>query len=209
MSGYVVSLCDRTGNMVRPWIEAGYTAITVDLQTAPPAAGRLHIAADILALTDEFALQFAPAAVFAFPPCTDLAVSGARWFRDKGLTGLVGALRLVDKTRRICEASGAPWMLENPVSTIATYWRPPDIVFNPCVFAGWAPDPAAEAYTKRTCLWTGGNFLPPDRRPVEATLGSLMHRMGPSATRADDRAVTPLGFAYAVFDSIHGRRAVA
>lgn len=39
----------------------------------------------------------------------------------------------------------------------------------------------------------------PDRRPGEPTLGSLMHRMSPSADRADLRSATPLGFAHAVF----------
>lgn len=195
--------------MVRPWIEAGYRAVTVDLQAADDQHGRTHIRADVLALDEGFAAQFRPAAVFAFPPCTDLAVSGARWFRDKGLSGLIGGLQLVEKARRICEASGAPWMLENPVSTLATYWRAPDITFDPWEYAGWAPNPAAEGYTKRTCLWTGGGFLPPDRRPVEPTLGSLMHRMGPSETRANDRAVTPLGFAYAVFHAIQVRKAGA
>ena len=33
----VLSLCDRTGNMVRPWVEAGYPAITVDIQAPEPA----------------------------------------------------------------------------------------------------------------------------------------------------------------------------
>lgn len=209
MSGWVVSLCDRTGNMVKPWVDAGYQAITVDLQTADEMRGRVHIAADILALDDAFAKQFRPAAVFAFPPCTDLAVSGARWFRDKGLSGLIGGLQLVDKARRICEASGAPWLLENPVSTLSTYWRKPDAMFDPCEFAGWAPDPESEAYTKRTCLWTGGGFLPPERKRVEPLLGSKMHLMPPSEDRADARAVTPLGFAYAVFHSMQARRVAA
>ena len=66
------------------------------------------------------------AIVFAFPPCTSLAVSGARWFREKGIRGLTEAVELVEACRRLCEWSGAPWMLENPVSTLASYWRSPD-----------------------------------------------------------------------------------
>ena len=209
MTQTVVSLFDRSGNMVRPWLEAGYQAITVDLQAADAEPGRVHIRADILALDDEFAAQFRPVAVFGFPPCTDLAVSGARWFREKGLSGLIGGLQLVEKARRICEASGAPWCLENPVSTLATYWRQPDITFDPWEYAGWSREPEAEGYTKRTCLWTGGGFLPPEKRRVEPTLGSLMHRMPPSEDRANARAVTPMGFARAVFARLHDRRAAA
>jgi hypothetical protein len=205
MLGTVVSLCDRTGNMVRPWVEAGYQAVTVDLQPAEPMAGRVHICADVLALSPDFARQFQPAAVFAFPPCTDLANSGARWFKDKGLGGLIGSLRLVEQARVICEASGAPWMLENPMGQLSTYWRQPNHKFHPCDYAGYSPDPEEDSYTKLTCLWTGNDFrMPlPQRRP--AKLGSKMHLMAPSDDRADQRSVTPLGFAYAVFHANRSR----
>jgi len=136
--------------------------------------------------------------VFAFPPCTNLAVSGARWFRDKGLAGLIDGLRVVEATRRICEWSGAPWMLENPVSTLSTYWRPPDYQFDPTDFAGLFE---ADAYTKRTCLWVGGGFVLPRKAWAEPVDGSKMHRLPPSADRADLRSETPRGFAQAVFDA--------
>lgn len=201
---YVVSLCDRTGNAVRPWIEAGYQAVTVDMQPAVDEPGRFHIIADVMALGAGFARQFAPAIVLAFPPCTNLAVSGARWFRDKGLAGLVDGLRLVEQCRMICEASGAPWALENPVSTLATYWRKPDLTFDPYEFAGYSPAPDADAYTKRTCLWTGGGFRLPERRPIDPIMGSKMHLLPPSADRADLRSETPRGFARAVFEANAG-----
>ncbi|MDW7555409.1 hypothetical protein D9623_33770 (plasmid) [Azospirillum brasilense] len=193
--------------MVRPWIEAGYHAITVDLQPAAAMSGRTHIRADLTALHEDFAAQYEPAAVFAFPPCTDLANSGARWFRDKGLAGLIGALRLVEQARLICEASGGPWMLENPMGQLSTYWRQPDHKFNPCDYAGYSPDPDEDSYTKLTCLWTGNGFrMPlPDRRP--AAKGSKMHLLPPGDDRADLRSVTPLGFAYAVFAANRARPA--
>lgn len=192
--------------MVAPWLDAGYRAITVDLQPAEGAhPNRIHIQADILALADDFAAQFDPHAVFAFPSCTNLAVSGARWFRDKGLSGLIVGLQLVDKCRCICEANGGRWMLENPVSTIASYWRDPDHVFD--------PNDYGDPYTKKTCIWVGGGFIiPPIIRPatlqadllgeqptwVEPTLGSMIHRMAPSEDRGDRRSITPPGFSVAV-----------
>lgn len=203
----VVSLFERSGNMVRPWLENGYRAVTVDMQEAPSQPGRTHIRADVLSLDAGFAAQFDPVCVFAFPPCTHLASSGARWFKAKGLGALIQSLQMVDKARAICEASGAPWMLENPVGTLSTYWRDPDLMFDPYQFAGWAPDEAADGYTKRTCLWVGGGFLPPDTRPRDPHMGSLMHKLPPSDDRANLRAVTPLGFAYAVFDRMHRRAA--
>ena len=201
MGAYVLSLCDRTGNMVRPWLEAGARCITVDMQEqANPHPLREAWVANVLDLA-KIRMAGQPAIVFAFPPCTHLASSGARWFRDKGLGKLIEALQIVEACRHICETSGAPYMIENPVGTLATYWRDPDFSFHPVHYSGYAPEPEADGYTKKTCLWTGGGFVMPDRKPGEPTLGSLMHRLPPSEDRADLRSATPLGFAYAVFEA--------
>jgi hypothetical protein len=193
----VISLCDRTGNMVRPWVAAGVRAITVDLQPATWTHPlRTHIQADVRALK-----PMPASIVFAFPPCTDLAISGARWFKDKGLRSVIGALELVEACREICEGSEAPWMIENPVGTLATWWRKSDYQFHPVHYAGYAPVPENDQYTKKTCLWVGNGFVMPDRKPGEPTLGSMMHRLPPSEDRADLRSATPFGFAYAVFQA--------
>jgi hypothetical protein len=208
MAGIVLSLCDRTGNMVQPWLEAGYDAITVDLQEAeglpdrPRYPGRRHFVSDIR--TWHYPLRYdPPSIIFAFPPCTHFAVSGARWFKEKGLSALIDGLTMVDACRNICEGSSSPWMLENPVGTIGTYWRDPDHSFDPCDYG----DP----YTKKTCLWTGNGFVMPAKvdagdmfaepTRVEPTLGSMIHMMPPSADRGDKRSVTPMGFARAVFNA--------
>jgi hypothetical protein len=196
--GTVLSLCDRTGNMVKPWLEAGYSAVTVDLQESEldhPA--HRHIQCDLA----ELSAVDNPIIVFAFPPCTHLAVSGARWFKSKGLDAVIEGLTLVNHCRKVCEQIGSPWMLENPVGTLATYWREPDYTFHPVHYSGYAPDPATDEYTKKTCLWTGGGFVMPDRKPGEPTLGGLIHRMPPSEDRSNLRSVTPMGFAVAVFQA--------
>lgn len=198
MRGTVLSLCDRTGNFVRPWVEAGYRAVTVDLQDAPDVQpGRTHIVADVSRFPGLTGVCF----VAAWVPCTDMAVSGARWFKDKGMRSLISALEIVEAARVLCEASGAPYLIENPVSTLATYWRKPDHIFDPFQFAGYAPDPDREAYTKRTCFWTGGGFVMPAPKPVDPILGSKMHLLPPSDDRANLRSETPLGVSYAVFEA--------
>lgn len=204
--GLVVSLCDRTGIMVQPWVDAGYRAITVDLKPArePIARGRVHVIADVRSQWWRVQDLSRLVAVFAFPPCTDLAGSGARWFRGKGLSPLINSLQVVEACREFCEVSeaqGAIWVLENPVGVLSSFWRDPDHIFNPNEYG----DP----YTKRTCLWTGGGFvMPPIILPgdlfeeptwTEPVEGSKMHRMVPSETRGDDRSVTPPGFARATF----------
>jgi hypothetical protein len=197
MKGVVLSLCDRTGNMVQPWIEAGYEAVTVDMQesaTANPA--RHHFVADVTRW--RYPLRFGrPAIVFAFPPCTHLAVSGARWFKDKGMSALIDGLSIVEACRDICESCGAPWMLENPVSTLSTYWRKPDHSFHPWEYTDFD---LADNYTKKTCLWTGNGFVMP--APAVASNNApddRIHKAPPSDDRADFRSATPMGFARAVF----------
>lgn len=201
MKGIVLSLCDRTGVMVQPWLEAGYECWIVDTHHAgaetrlggSDAGGALFaVGADVrtwLPLRRDYAI------VFAFPPCTHLAVSGARWFAEKGIGALVDGLSIVEACRRICEWSGAPWMLENPVGTLSSYWRKPDYTFQPWQYG--------DTYTKKTCLWTGGGFVMPPA--INATMPEgtkpLIHHMPPSADRGDKRSVTPEGFARAVFQA--------
>lgn len=95
-AGLVLSLCDRTGVMVQPWLEAGYRCVIVDLQHPPgeQTDGLLtRIGADISTWLPPRAEY---AAAFAFPPCTHLAGSGARWMREKGLPALIQGLTLVE-----------------------------------------------------------------------------------------------------------------
>lgn len=192
----VLSLCDRTGNMVAPWLELGYECWIVDLQHEPGEHrdGRLvRVGADLrtwLPPRRDYVIAF------GFPPCTNLSVSGARWFKEKGLAGLAEGIALVERSALICEWTGAPWMIENPVSVLSSYWRKPDAIVHPWQFAG--PD-AAENYTKATCLWTGGGFQLPELLPAEAPHRADIWKMGPSEDRGDKRSATPHGFAHAVY----------
>lgn len=198
----VISLFDRTGNMVAPWAAAGYHCYCVDLQH--PVGETRHgnitfVGADVREWFPPFA---AVKILFAFPPCTDVAASGARWFRDKGIGSLIRALQLFEASVRLAEWTRAPYLIENPVSTVATYWRKPDHIFDPCDFGGYLM-PAGDAYTKRTCLWTGNGFVMPPPKRIAPTEGSRMHRLAPTTERANLRSATPKGFAQAVFEANH------
>lgn len=203
MSAIVLSLFDRTGTMVQPWLDAGYECWIVDIQhqRGIKRMGNLvTVGADVLVWLPP---RREYAAAFAFAPCTDQAVSGARWFkdesRDKGLAGLARAVSMVERARDILEWTGAPWMLENPVGTISKYWRKPDCYVHPWQFAGWNEDIERENYTKKTGLWVGGRFVLPDTKPAPEPHRNDIHAMPPSEDRADLRSVTPSGFARAVF----------
>lgn len=138
--------------------------------------------------------------LFAFPPCTHVAVSGASRFKDKGLSGLIDSLDAFRAAVRLAEWTRAPYFIENPVGTVSTYWRKPDYTFDPCDYGGYL-NPPGDAYTKRTCLWTGNGFVMPRTKGVFPCEGSKMNRLPPSKDRASLRSVTPKGFARAVFEA--------
>lgn len=195
MDKIVVSLFDRTTVMVRPWAEAGYTCYCVDIQH-PEGEHRdeniIRVGANILS----YKLPDAPIKfVAAFPPCTHMATSGARWFKDKGLDALIESLILFNAAIKLCEVSEAAYMIENPVSTISTYYREPDHTFHPWQWG--------DLWRKKTCLWTGNGFVMPKptykREPEGVT--DMIHDMAPSPDRGDLRAITPPGFARAVYEA--------
>lgn len=166
----------------------------------------------------------------AFPVCTDLAVSGARHFAAKEAANpgfQVEAAMYAKWCAQLGDYLGCPYYVENPVSRLATLWRKPDHRFDPCEYGGYIdeadaahprwPDHIAprDAYTKKTCLWTGGGFVMPERDPVEpifldytkadgtVTRGSWgFGKLGGKSQRTKDiRSATPRGFAKAVFEA--------
>jgi hypothetical protein len=205
----VISLFDRSGIMVEPWSEAGCECWIVD---ARHPSALCHDGAS----TDKRGIRrvhhdlstpwFYPgdksdvAMVFAFPPCDHLAVSGARWFKGKGLRLLAKSVALFASAGEFCEWAGAPYLIENPVSTISTHWRKPDYTFHPFQYAGYYE---ADNYTKKTCLWTGNNFVMPEPLLLCGLdkPDNRIHSAPPSKDRADMRSMTPRGFARAVFES--------
>jgi len=202
---HVLSLCDRTGNMVRPWARAGYICHAVDLQHRGVSVENVGNGAIIYVPAD--VRGYEPPAVdyaagFGFPPCTDLAVSGARHFQDKGLRVLADAIDKVGATREILAELGSPWMIENPVSVLSTHWRKPDYTFDPYQYDSYTE--RDERYTKKTCLWTGGGFRMPVSDGVAVDQADdRIHKMPPGEDRSDKRAETSQGFARAVYLAHH------
>ena len=214
----VISLCDFTGNFVKPWVDEGFDAILVDPQHGE---SRTEGAVTKLAQTVDEALPWLVplivtgeiAFVAAFPPCTDMAVSGARWFESKRQADPMfqaKAVSVAEQCRTFGRLSRAPWFVENPVSVLSRVFGKPNHIFDPYNFSHLE---SADHYTKRTCLWTGGGFVMPERRR-NGYLGEpddRIHKAPPSAERANFRSATPMGFARAVFEANRpsARRAVA
>jgi len=202
----VISLFDYTGSAVMPWATAGYAAYIVDIQHTNKKEGSSHgpgihtIHHDLNTpwLVPSEIIKAGIAFVFAFPPCTHLSVSGARWFKGKGLGALAESIQLFHTAVQMCEWLGAPYIIENPVSTISTYWRKPDYTFHPHQFTGYCRD---DNYTKKTCLWTGNGFVMPEQfKDGELSEpDDRIHKAAPGPDRADFRSATPSGFARAVY----------
>lgn len=198
-----ISLFDYTGNMLKPWAEAGYECHLFDIQH--PHGVRYDESRGMFTHSYDLAERGLPdfdgvAFVSAFPPCDHLAVSGARWFKGKGLRALEKSIAMFATAAEFCEATGAPYLIENPVSTISTYWRKPDFTFHPFDFTGYEP---GDNYSKKTCLWTGGGFVMPQGFR-DYSLGEpddRIHKAAPGPDRANLRSATPMGFARAVFEA--------
>ncbi len=224
MKDIVISLCDYTGLMVKPWVDNGYKAVLVD----PQHPRGITRDGDILKIGEkvEDCLQYLSniinsgrvKIVFGFPVCTDLAVSGAAHFAHKAEKDRyfqTKAMQLVHECRMIGELSGSPWFIENPVSVISSAWRKPDMTFNPYEYGGYLPADdihpeypehiaPRDSYPKKTCLWVGNGFVIPPKLPVKPENGfSRQHKKlgGKSEKTKNIRSATPRGFAQAVFNA--------
>lgn len=200
-----VFLCDKTGIAARPWADAGVECWCVDVEHSirrEKTSGNIHFVwgdCRTWAPPPNLNIIF----VGAFPPCTHVAVSGARDFILKGGNMLRDALETFEACRLAAQWSRAPYFLENPMGILSSipHIGKPSHIFEPFQYAGYLADPSSDAYTKKTGLWTGGGFVMPSKRPVDPIDGSKMWKLSPGDDRADKRSATPAGFSRAVFEA--------
>lgn len=208
----ILSHFDYTGNWAKPWIEAGYPVMLWDLKCE----------GDILDLHEYGRWingyeKFVYGMLFA-PPCTEFAVSGARWWADKDRDHperLLTAIELANMCHCLATLveifpNLAFWALENPVGRIETCV--PELkglkrlTFDPCDYG--------DAYTKKTCLW--GEFNPnlpknqvqPEYVEYTGKNGRVTKFApqfgmtgGKSEKTKEIRSATPMGFAYAFYEA--------
>lgn len=210
------SLFDGSGIMGLPWAEAGHDVYCFNADEGNH--GKYHIKMEhpnlhyVNAWIDENfngqgAPAIAPGIIFAFPDCTELAVSGAK---HEGHTSLV-SVENAKMVQAMAERLGAAWMVENPVGKMSTEWRKPDYYFDPHEYgAHLNPDegsfhpkmPPCDGYTKKTCIWGGGGFVMPEKKPGPINIGLFWGWKwlgGDSPKTKQLRSLTPRGFARAVF----------
>jgi hypothetical protein len=171
--------CEFSGVVRRAFRERGHNAWSCDLLPADDG-GEHHIRGDVLdILEDGWDLMV------AHPPCTYLAVSGARWFKDR----LPQQAAALDFVRALLDAPIERIALENPVSVISTYVRKPDQIIQPWQFG--------HPETKATCLWLKNL---PKIKPTNIVSGreARVHREPPGPDRWKNRSRTYSGIANAM-----------
>lgn len=167
----ILDICSGSGAWSRPYADAGYDVVTIDL----PNDCRL--------------IKYDPPfyGILAAPPCNMFALSGNRWKRTQ--EQYQEALSVVDAClRAVVIYHPKFWALENPTGTLRNWLGPPQFTFQPCDYG--------HNYTKRTNLW--GHFTPPWKHKVEATEGSKMHK---KIRDPKIRAQTPAKFAQYFFEA--------
>ncbi len=174
----VLIACEYSATVRRAFEAAGHQAMSCDL--LPSEHEGAHYQGDVRdVLGNGWDL------LIGHPPCTHLAVSGARWFKDK----LVEQSEALEFVRLLMDAPIPRIAIENPVSIISSRIRKPNQVIQPWQFG--------HGETKATCLWLKGLPL---LMPTDIVDGreARVHKMPPGPDRWKERSRTYPGIAAAM-----------
>jgi site-specific DNA-cytosine methylase len=177
----VLVACEYSGRVREAFRARGHDAWSCDLLPAEDAS-QFHIRGDVLAF---LGVSGSWDLMIAHPPCTHLAVSGSRWFKDK-VQEQAEALSFV---RALMAAPIPRICIENPISVISSKIRKPDQIIQPWQFG--------HGETKATCLWLKNL---PKLTPTNIVEGreARVHRMPPGPDRWKERSRTYQGIANAM-----------
>jgi site-specific DNA-cytosine methylase len=182
MKKRVLVACEYSGLVRDAFSALGWEAISCDL--LPSDTEGLHFQGDVRELlTQHWDL------IIAFPPCTHLAVSGARWFKEKQADGR--QQEGIDFFMLFVNAKCKYVAIENPIGIMSTKYRKPDQIIQPWQFG--------HGETKATCLWLKNL---PNLTPTKIVEGreQRIWKLPPSPDRAKIRSKTYEGIAKAMAD---------
>lgn len=177
----VIVACEYSGRVREAFRKLGHDAWSCDILESEDDS-EFHIQTCIEdVINDGWDLMI------AHPPCTHLAVSGARHFKAKQESGV--QQEALDFVRLLLEADIPKIALENPISIVSSKIRKPDQIIQPWQFG--------HGETKATCLWLKGL---PKLVPTNIVEGreQRIHKMPPSPTRWKERSRTYQGIADAM-----------
>lgn len=184
----ILIACEYSGRVRDAFIGQGHDAWSCDI--LPTESPGPHIQDDVLKH-----LNSGWDMMIAFPPCTHLACSGARWWPNK----VAEQNAAIDFFLTLATADIPKIAIENPVGRMSTAWRKPDQIIHPWQFGHEA--------TKQTCLWLKNlpplkptNIVGKGSRHITKSGKSLptWYNLPPSANRSKLRSLTFQGIADAM-----------
>lgn len=185
----ILIACEESQAVCKEMRRLGHEAYSCDIIPCSGGHPEWHLQVDALEL-----LKMRWDMIIAFPPCTNLAVSGARYFREKQADGRQQAS--VEFFMQFANADCKRIAIENPIGIMSTRYRKPDQIIQPWQFG--------HGETKATCLWLKGL---PKLQPTDIVEGreQRVWKMPPSPERAKLRSVTYLGIARAMAEQWAGK----
>ena len=185
----ILVACEESQAVTKELRKLGHEAYSCDIEPCSGGHPEWHLQVDALEM-----LKIDWDMIIAFPPCTDLAVSGARYFEQKRQDGRQG--KAIEFFMRFAEASCEKIAIENPVGIMSTRWRKPDQIIQPWQYG--------HGETKATCLWLKGL---PKLRLTEIVEGRepRVWKMPPGKDRAKIRSKTFSGIAKAMAEQWAGK----
>jgi hypothetical protein len=185
----ILVACEESQAVTKELRRLGHEAYSCDVQECSGGHPEWHLQQDVIPLLSEKWDM-----IIAFPPCTDLAVSGARWFPQKRANGR--QRRSIEFFMQFVNADCPRIAIENPIGIMSSEYRKPDQIIQPWMFG--------HGETKATCLWLKG--LPP-LIPTNIVGGreQRVWRMAPGPERAKLRSKTFPGIARAMAEQWAGR----
>jgi len=177
----VLVACEFSGVVRDAFLAKGHDAFSCDL--LPDLAGSdRHFQCDV---RKKLVHPYVWDLIIAHPPCTHLAVSGARWFKDKEAE----QLEALDFVKLFFDLDYPRVCIENPISIISSRFHKPDQIIQPWQFG--------HGETKATCLWLKGLPLLVPTNVVEGR-EQRVWKMPPSPDRWKERSKTYQGIAKAM-----------
>jgi site-specific DNA-cytosine methylase len=177
----ILIACEESQAVCIEFRKRGHEAYSCDILPCSGGHPEWHIQDDVLEHLEGWDM------IIAFPPCTHLAVSGARWFKEKRKDGR--QQEAVDFFMVMANSPAEKIAIENPIGIMSSLYRKPDQIIQPWQYG--------HGETKSTCLWLTGL---PKLVPTDIVNGreQRIWKMPPSDDRSKLRSKTFPGIAKAM-----------
>lgn len=194
----ILVACEESQAVTIELRKLGHEAYSCDIEPCSGGHPEWHLQQDVIPLLKEKWDM-----IIAFPPCTDLAVSGAKWFEEKRKDGRQQAS--IDFFMLFANHPCEKIAIENPVGIMSSRWRKPDQIIQPYEYG--------HPEQKKTCLWLKGlpklnstNNVYDKMMQLPKNKRERLHYLTPGPDRAKIRSKTFPGIAKAMAEQWGGKQ---